>query len=527
MAYTITAGENLKIYYRYRDIDEPVDSVPSGSKFYLYGSAPREAFTYSKKANFKESTIIEDDGGLGPSSLTDYDYTGSANLQSSPLLLSDSYIQSMLAMGDKKTNIIGAVFTAATGRIDFSGSTVIPSIRSGETVRWYDSDIAWNNIPMILTSTATANVYDVHPAPATDRTFALFAGNTPELIQGGVQFPNASMAGVWVDGFEAWQAETAGTGHTSIEGAVIAVAGGGTIDFTAVDDATRPWGIVSGLPYLIRGTANSGANNGIYYLTETAAAGVYSMSPTPVADETVGATGKLHGDAFVTCNRQKEIDFLLHDENLDIREYCIGVQITSLDNSQPQGDVETAAINFSGRNKLVKKNGLSYGEVLIDPGLSYNAFTTGRDPNDSSRRSDGLLLIKSLDTVISCALITSSLKIERTIEKRRGQKTAAVCGYSLTGYKVTMPITLYRYDMSFYEDMDARTAVQVFCSTVNLDGIWYAYDAQYATIDGVEMPYAAGNPTVSVDITANRNKKYGSMYQGRVAIMRYREDTPV
>lgn len=522
-----TLGSRLKIYFSPMALDDPTDSIPTGKIFYLYGAAPSNAISIKKKPEIKESTATAPDGGKGPSSIGSYTYDGTMTLEHRPdVLPGDLHFQSVLRMGDQETNAIGAVYTAATGILDFAASTGKPTANGNETVRFASDDVAWVDIPFIMVPTATEHQYQVYPAPIADKTFALSGGITPMLVQGGVQYLNASMVGDRIPLASMYDPET-GDGGTSIEGAVITVTGA-TIDFTGVADATRPWGVRNGLPYLVNGASKVATpnNNGIYYLEETATEGIYTMSPPPEADETLPATAKLHGDAFIDQQRQKEFYVLVIDETLNLREYYTGIQVTSLDNQQPEGDEETCALSVSGKDYLYKEDGDTYSEVLSTPAKTYTTFVTSKDPRDTTRRSDDLLLVGGEDKAASCSLITSGFKVERTTEALRAQKREAVCGYSDTDFKVTVTAEARRSDLYWAKNRDDRGYIKALCTSVNYvgDDVFYGVYAPNCLVNVADMDYQSGSPTIKVEMEGN--SLASSAYTGRIAYIRYRDVTP-
>lgn len=517
MAYSvITEGNNLEILVAFCRPNMSTKTVDTGTKFYSYGSAPKTAMKLTAEPVLKESDETAPDGGATEASVTGTNVTGDMTLAFRPYVLHNdlAWISAMRA-GTVEDNISAAVYTNATGQIDFSSVVSKPSITDRGTVVFYTCDDAeWDDKHFVLVSTATADIYKVYPPPATDKTFA--PSGTPQLIptlsQGGWMYPNASMADF----------ETAGTGALSVTGAVL-TASPPEIDFTGVAAGDIPHGIQSGMKYSLLGTASK-TNDGAYTLTATATDGVYSMSPAP-ADETLGASGTLHGEWLRDRQTSQKMHFLVWDKNLNTREYYLWCDVVTFENAQPLKDVETLKLTLAGQYKTEKENGDTFGEVLVYPEKTFIKFPTGLDPLDEARRSDGLLVIEGVDKVSSCTLQTSSVKIDRTVEQREAQKIYGSCGSSDTDYKVGFTFVAFRENLDWEKMALSREKRSIFCTTRNMagDDIWYGYYSPLFTVDKPDMSLQQGNPTITAECTA----QYSTTILSRLGLGRFRDYDPL
>jgi hypothetical protein len=503
MAVAVTRGANTKIYFAKMEPGDPYDVVPTGKQFVFCSTGTAEAFSVDEKPILTESKRQAKDGGKGVASVSGWTREGSWTLDFAPYSIAEDWVwQSVFRMGKKLVNITGAVYTAATGTISFVAASERPSIAEAQSVNFQSANVAWHGIPRIVVPTATANVYKLYPAPVADYTF--IAGSpTPSLIQGGVQYLNASM----IDPFEIvlgkWK-EKAGVGGTSIEDAVINLAAG-TISFLGVDDATRPWGIRNYRPYWINGAAITAGppatnNNGYYYLTETVTAGVYSMFPPPQANETLPATAKLYGDVFVDLQTPFEMYVMVHDENLNVRKYLTGVQVVSVDLKKGLKTTEPMAFNYRWTYEITKENGDTFGEVLIGKEKEYEAFVTGFDPLDSTRRSDGMLIVNNGDSTASCTLTSFGVTVTRTIEEDNAIYKEAACGYSDTDIAASVAVEARRSDLLWETWMKDRTKVPILCTTRNMpgDSIFYGISLPQVSTNGADTPIKIGACTTTV-----------------------------
>lgn len=523
----VTRGANTEIYFAKMEPGDPYDSVPTGKQFVFCSTGTSNAFIHDPKAKEEASKKQAKDGGLKSPSVTGFTREGSWTVDFAPYsIFEDLIIQSAFRAGKKLVNITGAVYTAATGTISFASSSERPIAEEAQSVNFKSASVAWNDIPRIMVPTATTNVFKLYPAPVADYTFV--AGSpTPMLVQGGVQYLNASM----IDPFEVvsgkWR-EKASTEGTSIEGAVIDKTAG-TIDFTAVDDSTSPWGIRNRRPYLISGAAitigpPATNNNGIYYLTETVTAGVYTMFPPPQADETLAAGAKLHGDVFVDLQVPSEMYVLVWDKNLNKRKYMTGYQATSFDVKKSLKTTEPISFNYRWIDEFVKENGDSYGEVLIGKEKEYKDFVTGFDPLDATRRSDGIVLIDAGDSSDYCTLTNLGITVTREITADEAIYKSADCGLTDTGITGAVAIESRRSDLQWETRVEDRSFVSLFCSTRNMpgDNVFYGIWLPQVLTSDAQTPIVTGACVTTVAAAGQCEEPYNV----RCEVIRYRGYIP-
>ncbi len=266
-----------------------------------------------------------------------------------------------------------------------------------------------------------------------------------------------------------------------IEAGTIATSGA-VLDLTGATEKLD--NIVDGQKVKITGTANSGANDGVYSLTETVA-NTYTMSPAPAATETLGAGVTAKGS--MARNGSFYQPFFIERGHTDVLEYFkflgMACNVMAL-NIADQSDV-TGSFDFVGLTAVV--------EETVESGATYTAVTD--TPVFSTVTNVPSIF---LDDVIqeSCFVKEMTLEINNNVTPKTGIGVYGACETNAHKFSASGKMTMYFEDSTMFQKLLNGTAFSVSWVFEDALGNGYVYTLPRVKLDSDKINVESGDDDV-------------------------------
>lgn len=245
-----------------------------------------------------------------------------------------------------------------------------------------------------------------------------------------------------------------------LEGGSFTVAGA-VLDLTL---ATAAPTVVDGQKLYIKSTANSGENDGVYTLTETAT-DVYSVTPAPDANETFGAGVVANGSMI--RNGKFYQPFFIERGHIDVSQYFkfVGMACNILTLAFMDQEDVTGAFQFVGLTSQL--------DQAIESGATYTPVTT--NPVFSTALN---MPAVSIDGVIQagCLVKEMDLSVDNKVTPKTGLGVFGACQTNFHSLDVTGKITLFFEDETMYDRFLNGEKFSVDWDVIDANGHGYSYN---------------------------------------------------